>query len=55
MLSGDGRHNSMGHSAKYCVYSMFCSSTGKIIHFDLIQVQYSGVIYGLYEFGTISL
>lgn len=39
VLAGDGRHDSMGHSAKYCAYTMFCSSMGKIIHFDLIQVQ----------------
>lgn len=33
---GDGRFNSMGHSAKYGTYSMFCSSPiDKIVHFPL--------------------
>jgi hypothetical protein len=38
ILSGDGRHDSMGHSAKYCAYSMFCFNIAQIIHFDLVQV-----------------
>lgn len=36
--SGDGRFDSMGHSAKYCSYSMFCNSISKIVHFDIRQV-----------------
>ena len=36
--SGDGRFDSMGHSAKYGVYSMLCSSRSKILHFELLQV-----------------
>ena len=36
---GDGRFDSMGHSAKYGVYTMFCSSILKIVHFELIQVS----------------
>ena len=35
---GDGRFDSMGHSAKYGVYSMFSSSIMKIVHFELLQV-----------------
>lgn len=35
---GDGRFDSMGHSAKYGTYSMFCSPIDKIVHFELIQV-----------------
>ena len=23
-IAGDGRHDSMGHSAKYCAYTLFC-------------------------------
>ena len=38
--SGDGRFDSMGHSAKYGVYSMMCSPSNKIVHFELLQVQY---------------
>ena len=36
--SGDGRFDSMGHSAKYGTYSMFCSPMDKIVHFELLQV-----------------
>ena len=38
-LSGDGRFDSVGHSAKYCSYSMFCNKLGKIVHFEIIQVR----------------
>lgn len=37
-LAGDGRHDSMGHSAKYCTYSILCCTTGFIIDVILIQV-----------------
>jgi hypothetical protein len=39
VMSGDGRHDSMGHSAKFCAYTMLCSTLGKIIHFNLVQVK----------------
>lgn len=35
---GDGRFDSMGHSAKYGVYTMYCSTISKIVHFELRQV-----------------
>ena len=35
---GDGRFDSMGHSAKYGVYVMYCSTISKIVHFELLQV-----------------
>lgn len=35
---GDGRFDSMGHSAKFGVYTMFCSTVGKLVHFELLQV-----------------
>ena len=38
VLAGDGRHDSMGHSAKYGAYTMLCLNPPKIIHFDLVQV-----------------
>ena len=37
--SGDGRFDSMGHSAKYGLYTMFCCTTLKIVHFELFQVS----------------
>ena len=37
--SGDGRFDSMGHSAKYGVYTMFCTTLMKIVHFELVQVS----------------
>ena len=39
MLAGDGRHDSMGHSAKFGAYTMFCCTLPMIIHFALIQVR----------------
>ena len=37
--SGDGRFDSMGHSAKYGVYTMSSNTTSKLVHFELIQAQ----------------
>lgn len=36
---GDGRFDSVGHSAKYGTYSMFCSPVDKIVHFEILQVK----------------
>jgi len=36
---GDGRFDSMGHSAKFGAYTMFCNSIMKIAHFELLQVS----------------
>ncbi|XP_068738524.1 uncharacterized protein [Montipora capricornis] len=36
-IAGDGRHDSMGHSAKYCAYTIFCTTIPMIIHFSLVQ------------------
>ena len=38
VLAGDGRHDSMGHSAKFGTYTMFCCTAGLIIHVVLVQV-----------------
>lgn len=38
VMVGDGRHDSMGHCAKYGAYTMFCCTLTKIIHFSLVQV-----------------
>ena len=35
---GDGRFDSIGHSAKYGAYTMFCCAVAKIVHFELVQV-----------------
>ncbi|XP_065068028.1 uncharacterized protein LOC135693461 isoform X1 [Rhopilema esculentum] len=40
--SGDGRFDSMGHNAKYGIYSMYCSSNSKIVHFELLQANEAG-------------
>lgn len=37
--SGDGCFDSIEHSAKYGVYTMFCTTLMKIIHFELVQVS----------------
>lgn len=39
VLAGDGRHDSMGHSAKYGTYTIFCCTIGLIIHIVLVQVK----------------
>ena len=38
VMSGDGRHDSMGHSAKYGAYTMFCNTTASVVHFEMVQV-----------------
>ncbi len=43
--SGDGRFDSMGHSAKYGVYTMFCTTLMKIVHFELVQVSVHTTVY----------
>lgn len=45
VLAGDGRHDSMGHSAKYCAYTMFCCTLGLIVHFSLVQVEINSKMY----------
>ncbi|XP_028418457.1 uncharacterized protein LOC114543840, partial [Dendronephthya gigantea] len=44
VLAGDGRHDSMGHSAKYCAYSLFCCDDpiNAIIDFSLVQRNEAG-------------
>lgn len=37
--SGDGRFDSMGHSANYGAYAMFCSTIMKVVNFELLQVR----------------
>ncbi|XP_028414075.1 uncharacterized protein LOC114537143 [Dendronephthya gigantea] len=37
VVAGNGRHDSMGHSAKYCAYTVFCCTVPFIIHFALVQ------------------
>ena len=38
VLSGDGRHDSMWHSAKFGTYTIFCCTDGLILHLVLVQV-----------------
>ena len=39
VLAEDGRHGSMGHSAKYGTYTIFCCTVGPIIHIVLVQAS----------------
>ncbi len=41
VLAGDGCHDSVGHSAKYGTYTVFCCTVGLILHFTLVQVNVS--------------
>ena len=36
--SGDGRFDSMGHSAKCGTYTMLSTTIMKVVHFELVQV-----------------
>ena len=44
VLAGDGRHDSMGHSAKYCAYTLFsCNDLhNQIVDFSLVQRNEAG-------------
>jgi hypothetical protein len=45
VMSGDGRHDSMGHSAKYCAYTLFCHDPFNVIFdFSLVQVSINVLI-----------
>ena len=37
VIAGDG-HDSMGHSAKYCAYTVFCCTVSFIIRFAIVRV-----------------
>ena len=39
IIAGDGRHDSIGHSAKYGAYTIFCCTIPMILHFSLIEVK----------------
>ena len=39
--TGDGRFDSMGHSAKFGVYTMLCTTIMKIVHFEVVQVLWN--------------
>lgn len=41
VLAGDRRHDSMGHSAKFATYSIFCCTVGLIIHIVLVQASHN--------------
>ncbi|XP_015759354.1 PREDICTED: uncharacterized protein LOC107338632 [Acropora digitifera] len=41
-IAGDGRHDSMGHCAKYGAYTIFCFTLPMILHFSLIQRNQTG-------------
>ena len=36
--SGDGRFDSIGHSAKFGAYTLLCSPIMKIVHSELLQI-----------------
>ena len=41
-IGGDGRADIPGHSAKYGSYGIIDLSTNKILHVELVQVNYTG-------------
>lgn len=44
-LAGDGRADSPGFSAKFGTYSLLDLDSGKIIHFELVQVCRLHLVY----------
>ena len=56
VIAGDGRHDSMEHSAKFCAYTIFCITSPMIIHFDIIQVSrlYTFTKLLVYEVGVLT-
>lgn len=42
IIAGDGRHDSMGHCAKYGAYTIFWCTIPMILHFSLIQRNQAG-------------
>ncbi|XP_078363789.1 uncharacterized protein LOC144648008 [Oculina patagonica] len=42
VIAGDGRHDSMGHCAKFGAYTIFCCTLPLIIHFSLEQRNVAG-------------
>ena len=49
VMAGDGRHDSMGHSAKYGTYTIFCCTIGLILHIVLVQVFQFSFYYCIKE------
>ncbi|XP_073249850.1 uncharacterized protein [Porites lutea] len=47
IIAGDGRHDSMGHSAKFGAYTIFCCTVPMIIHFSLVQRNEAGNSTGM--------
>ena len=43
--SGDGRFDSMGHSAKYGAYTLMCCTLLKVVHFELLQLSKNKFIF----------
>ena len=41
-LSGDGRCDSSGYSAKYCTHTLMDSATGLILDYSLVQCTETG-------------
>ena len=55
VIAGDGRHDSMGHSAKFCAYTIFCCTSPMIIHFDIVQVLHCNFLISARRFFEDSL
>lgn len=49
VMAGDGRHDSMGHSAKYGTYTIFCCTIGLTLHIVLVQVFQFSFYYCIKE------
>lgn len=49
-ITGDGQHDSMGHSAKFGAYTILCCTVPMIIHFSLVQAKIQFFIHHFYPY-----
>ena len=54
VLAGDARHDSMGHSAKFGTYTIFCCTVGLILHLVVVQVRLTMSLIFSYKNGIFS-
>ena len=45
VVAGDGRHDSMGHSAKFCAYTITCCTVPYITDFRLAHVSFTDIFF----------
>ena len=54
-VSGNGRCDSPGHNAKYCIYSIMDQLTSKILHFHVVTVREKSSSNAMEQHGLIKV